>query len=112
MTGGTAPRLDFRIVASAPALRVRIDGDLDVYTADSLVDHVVVQLPQDPVLVLDLGGVGFCDSYGVRALIGIRQHCERTGQTLQVVGPNPVVRRLLVDTLGLGDYLRVQADAG
>jgi anti-anti-sigma factor len=112
MTSGTTPHLTLRTVADTGVARVVVSGDLDAYTADSLVDHVIREVPPGPVLVLDLSGVPFCDSHGVRGLLAIRHHCDRNDMRLRLVQLTPTVHRLLVGTLGLGPYLDVRDDDG
>lgn len=50
---------------------VAISGDLDAHTAATL-DHVVEQASQHGPLILDMSGVHFVDSSGLRALLKAR----------------------------------------
>jgi stage II sporulation protein AA (anti-sigma F factor antagonist) len=78
----------------------RVTGSLDVPTAGSL--HEVLDLlarePGD--ITLDLAGVTFMDSGGLRAVL---QACSDLGDrgTVRLVGPSEQVRRLL-DITGVG----------
>jgi anti-sigma B factor antagonist len=78
----------------------RVTGSLDVPSAGSL--HEVLDLlsrePGD--ITLDLTGVTFMDSGGLRAVL---QACSDLGDrgTVRLVAPSDQVRRLL-DTTGVG----------
>ncbi len=93
-----------------PALRqatVAPTGDLD--SASSLsVEREVRQLYGSGVerVVLDLRGVGFLDSSGLRALIGLRNDAKRTSRGLTLVPGPPDVQRIfsLTATRGLFDW--------
>ncbi|MFE7491723.1 STAS domain-containing protein [Kitasatospora sp. NPDC057541] len=71
-------------------------GDLDVETlapaAETLAD-LVAQRPR--VLVLDLRGVGFCDSSGLNVLLRTRLGAERAGLELRLAAVPATVMRVL-----------------
>jgi anti-anti-sigma factor len=46
-------------------------------------------------LVLDLGGLGFCDSVGLSALIDAHRTCEARGGFLRLASPSPFLLRVL-----------------
>lgn len=86
---------------SAPAGPVlEIVGDLDYDSAQQLRARLtVLDVQPGQVLVLDLGGMTFCDSSGIAALIAARNHAlaaraeitlaavpERTLRVLHIVG--------------------------
>ncbi|MEU1124611.1 STAS domain-containing protein [Streptomyces sp. NPDC005899] len=85
--------------ASAGPVMV-ITGDLDYETAGQLRDPLsALALRPGQLLVLDLGGMAFCDSSGISALIAARNHAhaaradialaavpEHTLRVLRVVG--------------------------
>lgn len=81
-------------------LVARLTGELDVSNTGGLVESLVAQLPEDggpASLVLDLAGVSYFDSSGVRLLDTVRRRAAKIGTRLVVV-PNPVIRRLLAVT--------------
>jgi anti-anti-sigma factor len=65
-------------MASAEALRQRVD-DLDIAHG---------------TLVMDLAGVGFVDSSGLGALLGIKKQLETDGVRLLLARVSPAVARL------------------
>jgi anti-anti-sigma factor len=66
-------------MGSAPALRERVDA-LDVSAG---------------TLVLDPAGVGFVDSSGLGALLGIKKQQDRAGGQLIVANASPAVSRII-----------------
>jgi anti-sigma B factor antagonist len=55
-------------------------------------------------VAVDLGGVKFCDSSGVGALLDIRRAAERSGATVALWAPSAGVARVL-DIAGIEDLL-------
>jgi anti-sigma B factor antagonist len=99
--------LDLTVHPTGITLSVR--GDLDLATAPTLVQRVAtVDAEPGAEFTVDLTNVGFCDSAGINALVGLRKRCDAHGWLLKVVHPQPTVRRMLVDFTGLGDYLNVR----
>lgn len=79
-----------------PWVVLTVIGDLDLGTADRVRDAAERATERsDEFLALDLSGVGFIDSSGLRSLLELRHH--RGGPTL--VAPNESVRTLLDLTL-------------
>ena len=79
-------------------VRLRVDGELDMATAGRVEERVVTALTGDPRpdrVVLDLGGLTFCDSSGLDALLAARAEADRRGVDLRVAGPQGIVRRSL-----------------
>jgi anti-anti-sigma factor len=76
------------------SLTWRLVGDLDLATADLLVETVTPQI-EDPSaeVKLDLRELSFLDSSGIRALISIAT--SLTGGTLALVAPSPPVAKVL-----------------
>ena len=73
-------------------------GDLDMETAPQLESVVAAEAGEAGALVIDLSGVHFIDSSGLRGLLRIRQ---RSGG-LRLAAPSATVRRLL-DLTALSD---------
>jgi len=76
---------------TAPLLRERIDGARTENTA---------------VLVLDIGGLRFIDSSGLRVIIGAHKDMTGRGGRLILRSPTETTRRLL-DITGLVDHLEI-----
>lgn len=88
---------------------VAVDGELDMATADRVIG-AVAELPtlHDP-LVLDLSGVSFIDSSGMRALIEVADHAVGVGRPMGLFQPSMAVTRLL-DLVGLRSRFSEIAD--
>lgn len=85
--------------ADPPGLLLRFAGDLDLPGTTDLaadVEHLLTR-PAQPV-VLDLAGVGFCDSSGLAVLIRLANHF---GQ-VRTREASDAVRRV-IELLGLAD---------
>ncbi|WBP85280.1 STAS domain-containing protein [Kitasatospora cathayae] len=71
-------------------------GDLDIETlapARNTLDDLVEQHP--PLLVVDLAGVGFCDSSGLNLLLRTRMAAAAADVGFRLAAPSTTVRRLL-----------------
>jgi anti-anti-sigma factor len=69
------------------------EGELDLVAAPSL----AAALPDegDAPVILDLAGVGFMDSSGLRALLEARQTCLDAGRPFAIARPSDAVSRVL-----------------
>ncbi|WP_030338405.1 STAS domain-containing protein [Streptomyces sp. NRRL S-1022] len=86
-------------------------GDVDTRTADTLRHEASEILEQGcPHLVLDLSQVGFCDSAGLSALIGLWHAAQAVGGALRLVNVPDRLMRMLVLT-GVDAVLPVHATA-
>ncbi|GIH15724.1 hypothetical protein Raf01_38960 [Rugosimonospora africana] len=76
---------------------IKVDGDLDMSTADSLVDTVtgVVAGAGAVAVDLDLSGLGFLDSSGIRALLRAHRAIVAQGGSLTVSGARGLVAEVL-----------------
>ncbi|MGN9782344.1 anti-sigma factor antagonist [Nonomuraea sp. ZG12] len=85
---------------SRNAVIVRLDGEIDAYAVSPLREHLdrVWELPARPFLILDLHGVGFCDSIGLNELVDIMHRCEARGTRLLLGGVQEVMARVLYIT--------------
>lgn len=79
-------------------------GEIDAHTAPAIA--AAVAEITGSTLEIDLSGVDFVDSSGLRALIEAHQRLEADGGSLTLVRPSAVVARLF-DISGVGDYLNV-----
>jgi anti-sigma B factor antagonist len=87
------PRFDLDTEDGARVLR--ISGDLDIAVEDDVVGAVADALATEPppaYLVLDLSGVEFMDSSGLRALLRVH---NRHGDQVRLGPVSAVVERLL-----------------
>jgi anti-sigma B factor antagonist len=90
---------------------VRAAGELDLATASQLVRAIDVAAygRGRPRILVDLAAVEFCDSAGLRALLGAAREVEaRAGRLVVAVAPGGAVDRLL-EIAGLREFLHVRA---
>ena len=88
---------------------VTASGDLDSETAEEFQEAVERQLDAGYArTVLDLAGVEFCDSSGLRALMILSRLATERGHTLTLARPSSAVR-LVLEASGLTPYLPVEA---
>jgi anti-sigma B factor antagonist len=86
-----------------------IAGDVDTRTADTLRHEASMIIEQgSPHLVLDLSQVGFCDSAGLSALIGLWHAAQAVGGALRLANVPDRLMRMLVLT-GVDTILPVHA---
>ncbi len=82
-------------------------GDLDITSVDE-VQQAVVDLRSAGFgrILVDLRGVGFIDSTGLRMLISLRNDAKRTGYSLTLTGARPAAERIfkVTGTRGLFEW--------
>lgn len=81
-----------------------VTGEIDAHTAPAI--SAAVSERGSGSLEIDLSGVDFVDSSGLRALIEAHQQIEAGGGSLTLARPSAVVKRLF-DISGVGEYLHV-----
>jgi anti-sigma B factor antagonist len=84
---------------------VVVVGEIDLATASMLSDAIAAV--SGPV-VIDLSGVTFMDSAGVRVLVGQRQCREASGDRFELVALSRPVQRVL-EVAGVLEYFDVGA---
>ncbi|EWC62581.1 anti-sigma-factor antagonist [Actinokineospora spheciospongiae] len=102
-TSWTAPDRD--------SVRVRLDGDLDFDTADTLLREVIARLPTVRALHLDMSTLGFCDSYGLSTLLMIRRHVDAADACLHLENRPAGLDRILRITNTLNHLTGSTAEA-
>ena len=109
-SGGLDVEVDRR--EPAPAVTVKVRGEIDVATAPALQQRLETLLDggvED--LVLDLQDVPFCDVSGLNMLLRVQTQLWARGGRLRVRRPCPTLRRM-VAVLGLVDCLPLMATDG
>jgi anti-sigma B factor antagonist len=96
-----------------PITTITLAGDLDPATAPSLDDAVGTLVADDSVgrVVLDLSGLSFLDSSGLRVFVTAREALGARGADLALRAPSANISRLL-DITGLGEVIEVDGEAG
>lgn len=88
-----------------------LTGELDMANAPLLQSAVEEPpLAETKTVVLDLQGLSFLDSTGLRIILAARELCWRRGQEFAVTPGSQQVQRLLSVT-GVGEHLRTLASA-
>ena len=90
-----------------PCLLVEVEGELTFGTADRLRERVLADIRElggRPRIVLDIGGIGFCDSSGLNALIVLWKAARRDGGELVLARPQRRLRTI-IERSGLDRHL-------
>ncbi len=78
---------------------VSVGGEVDLDTASQLGDHALDAVRDtSPHVVLDLTGVTFMDSTGLKVLLAIQRRADLAGGSFGVAGPSRSVRKILALT--------------
>lgn len=90
---------------------VSVSGEIDLYTSPRLHGELAAALAESgPVqIVVDMSGVGFCDSTGMNVLLAAQRRAQERGGDLELAAPRPAVRKILQVT-GLESVFTVLDD--
>ncbi len=94
------PRLDFAQDVDGALV---LTGEIDSYTAPELSERLAAE---PPVEVVDVAGVTFIDSSGLRVIVEAHQTRVANGSRLVLRAPSAAVQRLL-EISGLSGHLDV-----
>ncbi|MCU1357678.1 MAG: rsbV2 [Acidimicrobiales bacterium] len=97
------------VVDPGPITTISLTGDLDPATAPLLDDALGTIVADEAVgrVVLDLAGLSFLDSSGLRSFVTAREALSGRGADLALRRPSANIRRLL-DITGLGEVIDVE----
>jgi stage II sporulation protein AA (anti-sigma F factor antagonist) len=85
-----------RATNEAGVARVTLGGELDLDRAGALADELSGLAGQGAShVVVDVQGLSFIDSSGLRALLSARDLLERENATIELVNLSPAVERVL-----------------
>jgi anti-sigma B factor antagonist len=93
-----------RLEISATATGWGVSGEIDAHTAPTLA-AAMADLPSG-LLTVDVAGVSFMDSSGLRVLIEAATRARDGGGDLVITNPTPGIARL-VEISGLAGQLRL-----
>jgi anti-sigma B factor antagonist len=96
-------------VSGGPDTVIHLRGDLDPATAPAL-DAALADAAADPEvnsIAIDLSGLSFLDSSGLRVFVVAREAMRARGAAFTLRAPTANVRRLL-DVTGLGEVIEIQ----
>ncbi|SER23947.1 anti-anti-sigma factor [Lentzea xinjiangensis] len=100
-----SPLLAVRASDVAGVAVVTVEGEIDVDTADVVLDALRLGFASDgPAVVADLTEVSFFGSTGISTLITAHELAEEYGKDFHVVAPHRAVKRPLQVT-GVADVL-------
>jgi anti-sigma B factor antagonist len=91
------------------AVVVAPTGEIDLATVDAVREQILAARGEASRVVLDLRGVDFLDSTGLRLIVEAQRDAEQEGWALVVVRAREPVQRLL-DIAGLSSRLTVVDD--
>jgi len=95
VTDQTAPTLSVSAHSPSAGTTVVVAvGDVDLASADYLRGELLPAIERGTT-VLDLGGVEFCDSSGLRVIMEMDRKARGTGASFRVAAPTAPVARLL-----------------
>ena len=99
MSGGGG--LEITVAEERNAYTLVLSGELDISTsADVEAELARVEAKDPPLIVLDLRGLSFMDSTGLRLVLGADSRARKAGRRLAVVpGPEAVHRVFLIALL-------------
>lgn len=97
---------DDLLVITSDGSHVSATGEVDAHTAPTLAAAIK---RAGTTVALDLSGIEFVDSSGLRVLIDEHQRLADAGGALTIVAPSEAVSRLF-EISGVVDYLTIQTD--
>lgn len=83
-----------------------LSGEIDAHTAPELANHLDPLPGAGPEVTLDVAGIEFIDSSGLRVLIEVNQRADAADRTLLIQRPSAAVKRLF-EISGLTEHLHV-----
>jgi len=96
-----ASRLDIEITADG----LSVAGEIDAHTCHDLAS-ALEPLPGSGDVRIDMAGVRFMDSSGLRVLIGAHQRADAVERKLLIERPSKSVFRI-IEISGLADHLHI-----
>lgn len=102
--------LKVSLVPESPCLFLDVRGELDLCTVKEIPRDAYSSRPDLTTVLVDLGGLTFCDLTGLRALMTFRRIHEAQGREVVVVRTTPFLRRLM-RICGISDRLETARTA-
>jgi len=93
------------------SLVARLQGEIDASNAASLEKDIIAAIPNTTAgLVVELSEVDYMDSSGIRMLFVIHNQLEQRGQRLRAVVPDTTPIKHVLDCLGVGTLIPLDAE--
>lgn len=101
----TAP-LDISVTIDEDRAQLTVTGEIDLTNADDVLlsVHWHLDRPRLNHVVVDLSGLAFLDSAGLRVLMLGRRHADELGKTFRVQGQRGHIANV-IEVTGLTEYL-------
>jgi anti-sigma B factor antagonist len=91
---------------------IAVAGELDIATAPELCARLDdSRSRRRPRLMIDLTGVGFCDSTGLRALLGAASEVRAHGGRFAIVCPPSGDVARLLQIVGASEWVAIHSDS-
>ena len=91
-------------------VRVRVEGELALNSSSTLERAVEAELMSDSHVLLDLSGIDFIDSAGLRAMTALVRIAKATGRKLRLSTDLPGHARRLMEIVGLLPFVPIGID--
>jgi anti-sigma B factor antagonist len=96
--------VNYNILLNDGSLKVKIEGDIDLYNVYDLKDEIKARLGDNQYdMLLDMGGVSYIDSSGIGMLVELKKVVEKNGKEYKLVNvPDAVMNlfhKISLDTL-------------
>jgi anti-sigma B factor antagonist len=96
ISGGGGKTLELQFTSKQQAGIIAVHGDVDALTAQELTDFMIAKIEGGHShLILDLSGVGFMSSSGLRALIEVLKKSRAGGGDLRLAATQPRIENVL-----------------
>ena len=91
-------------------VRVRVRGELALNSSTTLERAVEAELRADSDVLLDLSGIDFIDSAGLRAMTALVRMAKASGRKLRLSADLPAHARRLMEIVGLLPFVPIGID--
>jgi anti-sigma B factor antagonist len=91
-------------------VRVRVEGELALDSSTRLERAVEAELVANSNVLLDLSGIDFIDSAGLRAMTALVRSAKATGSQLRLSADLPAHARRLMEIVGLLPFVPIGID--
>jgi anti-anti-sigma factor len=103
-------QLELHTEKSGGTVTMRLAGEIDLSQASRFHDELERAEALEPeILIVDLRGLTFMDSTGLRMLLGMRRSCEEAGRRLAIIRGQQQVQDLF-RVAGLEDAFEILDD--
>jgi len=91
-------------------VRVRVEGELALDSSTTLERAVEAEFMANSNVLLDLSGIDFIDSAGLRAMTALVRSAKATGRQLRLSADLPAHARRLMEIVGLLPFVPIEID--